>query len=95
MIISSMITMKSAITELFGMKVYTENAVYVGDVDDVIINVDTKKMESLALGNVNREVLDITNFKGVKIPYRIIRAVGDIVIIRHLAGMSRSEIIED
>lgn len=95
MIISSMITMKSAITELFGMKVYTENAVYVGDVDDVIINVDTKKMESLALGNVNREVLDITNFKGVKIPYRIIRAVNDIVIIRHLAGMSRSEIIED
>lgn len=90
-----MITMKSAITELFGMKVYTENAVYVGDVDDVIINVDTKKMESLALGNVNREVLELTNFKGVKIPYRIIRAVGDIVIIRHLAGMSRSEIIED
>lgn len=90
-----MITMKSAITELFGMKVYTENAVYVGDVDDVIINVDTKKLESLALGNVNREVLELTNFKGVKIPYRIIRAVGDIVIIRHLAGMSRSEIIED
>jgi sporulation protein YlmC with PRC-barrel domain len=90
-----MITMKSAITELFGMKVYTENAVYVGDVDDVIINVDTKKMESLALGNVNKEVLEFTNFKGVKIPYRLIRAVGDIVIIRHLAGMTRSEIIED
>ncbi|WP_326493523.1 PRC-barrel domain-containing protein [Methanogenium organophilum] len=90
-----MITMKSAITELFGMKVYTEDAVYVGDVDDVIINVDTKKMESLALGNVNQEVLDITNFRGVKIPYRIIRAVNDIVIIRHLAGMSRPEIIED
>jgi len=77
------------------MKVYTENAVYVGDVDDVIINVDTKKMESLALGNVNRDVLELTNFKGVKIPYRIIRAVGDIVIIRHLAGMSQPEIIED
>jgi sporulation protein YlmC with PRC-barrel domain len=87
--------MKSAITELFGMKVYTENAVYVGDVEDVVINVDTKKMESLALGNVNQEVLDLTNYKGVKIPYRIIRAVGDIVIIRHLAGMSRPEIIED
>ena len=90
-----MITMKSAITELFGKKVYTDNAVYVGDVDDVVINVDTKKMESLALGNVNQEVLELKNYKGVKIPYRIIRAVGDIVIIRHLAGMSRSEIIED
>lgn len=90
-----MITMKSAITELFGKKVYTEKAVYVGDVDDVLINVDTKKMESLALGNVNQEVFDISNFKGVKIPYRIIRAVNDIVIIRHLAGMSRPEIIED
>ena len=77
------------------MKVYTENAVYVGDVDDVIINVDTKKMESLALGNVNREVLESTNFKGVKIPYRIIRAVGDIVIIRHLNGMSRHETNDD
>ncbi|MFA5394713.1 MAG: photosystem reaction center subunit H [Methanomicrobiales archaeon] len=87
--------MKSAITELFGMKVYTENAVYVGDVEDVIINVDTKKLESLALGNVNREVLELTNFKGVKIPYRIIRAVGDIIIIRHLAGMCRTEIIEE
>ena len=32
--------MKSAITEMFGMHVYTDKAVYVGDVDDVVINVE-------------------------------------------------------
>ncbi|MBT8508197.1 photosystem reaction center subunit H [Methanomicrobiaceae archaeon CYW5] len=78
--------MKSAITEMFGMHVYTDKAVYVGDVDDVVINVDGKKIESLAVSKLNPELIELKNFKGIKIPYRIILAVGDVVIIRHLVG---------
>jgi sporulation protein YlmC with PRC-barrel domain len=78
--------MKSPITEMFGMHVYTDKAVYVGDVDDVIINVDGKKIDSLAISKLNPELIELKNFKGIKIPYRIILAVGDVVIIRHLVG---------
>jgi sporulation protein YlmC with PRC-barrel domain len=30
--------------------------------------------------------VDLKNFKGLKIPYRIISAIDDIVLIRHLPG---------
>jgi sporulation protein YlmC with PRC-barrel domain len=30
--------------------------------------------------------VDIKNYKGLKIPFRIIRSIGDIIIIRHLPG---------
>jgi sporulation protein YlmC with PRC-barrel domain len=78
--------MKTQITDLFGMQVYTDKAVYVGDVDDVVIDIDTKKIESLAVGNLNQELMELKGFRGVRIPYRIIKSIGDIVLIRHLAG---------
>ncbi|MDT8358572.1 MAG: PRC-barrel domain-containing protein [Methanomicrobiaceae archaeon] len=78
--------MKTQITDLFGMQVYTDKAVYVGDVDDIVIDIDTKKIESLAVGNLNQELMELKGFRGVRIPYRIIKSIGDIVLIRHLAG---------
>jgi sporulation protein YlmC with PRC-barrel domain len=35
---------------------------------------------------VNTKVIDTKNFQGVVIPYRIVKEVGDIVIIRHIPG---------
>jgi sporulation protein YlmC with PRC-barrel domain len=78
--------MKTQITELFGMQVYTDKAVYVGDIDDVVLDVDAKKIDSLAVGNLNPELMELKGFRGVRIPYRIIRSIGDIIIIRHLTG---------
>ncbi len=78
--------MRKQITELFGLNVYTEKSVFVGEVEDVIIDVDGKKMESLVVGKLNPEIVDIKNYKGLKIPYRIIGSIEDIVLIRHLPG---------
>ena len=78
--------MKSPISEIFGMQVYTDKAVLVGEVDDVVLNVDTKKIDALAVGKLNPEVMELKGFKGIKIPYGIVRAIGDIVIIRHING---------
>jgi sporulation protein YlmC with PRC-barrel domain len=78
--------MKTQITELFGMQVYTDKAVYVGDVDDIVVDVDAKKIDSLAVGNLNSELMELKGSPGVKIPYRIIKCIGDIVLIRHLSG---------
>jgi len=78
--------MKSPISEIFGMQVYTDKAVLVGEVDDVVLNVDTKKIDALAVGKLNPEVMELKGFKGIKIPYRIVRAIADVVIIRHING---------
>jgi len=83
--------MKTPVTELFGMKVYTDDAVYVGEIDDVVLNVDTKKVESLAVSNLNGDVGELKNHKGIKIPYRVVRAAKDIIIIRHVRGLFANE----
>ncbi|MBR6496946.1 MAG: PRC-barrel domain-containing protein, partial [Methanomicrobium sp.] len=69
--------MKTQVTELFGMEVYTEKAIRVGIVDDAILNVDSKKIDFLAVSELNPELIQLKGFKGIKIPYRIIRSIGD------------------
>jgi sporulation protein YlmC with PRC-barrel domain len=78
--------MQTQITELFGLLIYTDKGMFVGEVEDVLIDVDQKKIESIVVGKVNEELVDLKNFKGLKIPYRIISAIDDIVLIRHLPG---------
>jgi sporulation protein YlmC with PRC-barrel domain len=33
----------------------------------------------------------VKGFKGIKIPFRIIKAIGDIIVIRHLSQQFRQE----
>jgi sporulation protein YlmC with PRC-barrel domain len=78
--------MKTDITKLFGAQVYTEKAIFVGEIDDVVLDVDGKKIDSIAVGNLNPELLELKGFRGIKIPFRIIRSIGDVVLVRHLTG---------
>ncbi|MFA5331734.1 MAG: PRC-barrel domain-containing protein [Methanoregula sp.] len=78
--------MESQITDIFGLQIYTDKGMYIGEVDDVVIDVDAKKIESLVVGKVNDQLFELKNYKGVKIPYRIISAIDDVVLIRHLPG---------
>ena len=50
--------MKWQISQLFGMNVYSDKAVYLGKVEDVVLDVTNKKVSSLALTNVNRDAID-------------------------------------
>jgi len=78
--------METQITELFGLQIYTEKGMFIGEVEDVVIDVDSKKIESLVVSKVNDQLFELKNFKGLKVPYRIISAIDDIVLIRHLPG---------
>lgn len=82
--------MKTQITDLFGLNVYTDRGIFVGEVEDAVINVDGKKIDSIAVGNLSPEIRESKGYKGLRIPYRIIRNVGDIVIIRHIPNAFRS-----
>ncbi len=87
--------MKTQITDLFGMDVFTDKAVRVGNVDDAVLNIDTKKVDFLAVGNLNPDLFQLKGFKGIRIPFRIIKSVGDVIIIRHFNSMFPSQGKED
>ncbi|MEO0248738.1 MAG: PRC-barrel domain-containing protein, partial [candidate division WOR-3 bacterium] len=71
--------MNAEITSLLGLEVYTQKGVFVGRVDDIILNPEQGAVSGLALGDVNRDLFDQKN-KGSIIPYRWVTAVGDIII---------------
>ena len=71
------------ITSLVGREVYSNNGVFVGEVEDVRLNVDACTVTGIALGELNHELFSdvIGGGNGVMIPYRWVRAVGDVVLI--------------
>ena len=71
------------ITTLVGREVYSNNGVFVGEVEDVRLNIDASAVTGLALGELNTELFSevVDGGNGVMIPYRWVRAVGDVVLI--------------
>lgn len=71
------------ITALVGREVYSNNGVFVGEVEDVRLDLDQEIVTGLALAELNDELFreEIPRGKGVMIPYRWVRAVGDVILI--------------
>ena len=78
---------KSQITDLIGMNVYLDNATYLGVVRDVIFEVDNKKISGIAIDNINRKAIDIQNYNGLIVPFRLVKNIGDIILIRRINGV--------
>lgn len=85
------------ITALVGREVYSNNGVFVGEVEDVRLDLGAEQVTGLALAGLNSELFqgNIEGGKGVMIPYRWVRAVGDVVlindIVERLRGPEESE----
>ena len=71
------------LTTLVGREVDSNNGVFVGEVDDIRLDLDRQSVTGLALGRLNDELFRnrIEPGKGVLIPYRWVRAVGDVILI--------------
>lgn len=72
------------ITTLVGREVYSNDGVFVGEVDDVQVDVlNDRTVTGLALGRLNGELFDGTvgRNEGVIVPYRWVQAVGDVILV--------------
>lgn len=69
------------ISTLFGLRVYTDEGRFIGIISDVIIDLDRRQIRGLALSEFNRTLID-SKAPGVILPYRLVKSVGDIVIIK-------------
>jgi sporulation protein YlmC with PRC-barrel domain len=74
------------ITSLVGREVYSNNGVFVGEIEDVRIDMNSQQVTGLALGETNGELFGghVGAGRGVMIPYRWVRAVGDVVLINDI-----------
>ena len=76
-------TTAQEISSLIGREVYSKNGIFVGEVDDVQISLDNEAITGLAVSSVNSALFkgwDLDG-KGILVPYRWVRAVGDIVLV--------------
>ncbi|ELZ34433.1 hypothetical protein C474_01966 [Halogeometricum pallidum JCM 14848] len=71
------------LTTLVGREVYSNNGVFVGEVEDIRLDLDRQTVTGLALGRLNDELFGtrIDPGKGVLLPYRWVRAVGDVILV--------------
>ncbi len=78
------------ITSLVGREVYSNNGVFVGEVEDLRLDVDGEAVTGLALGGLNPELFaDNDDHVGIIVPYRWVRAVGDIVLVNDVVERVR------
>ncbi len=78
--------MDAEISSIMGLEVYTERGVFVGRVEDAVLDAENGTVSGLAVGSLNRELFDLRG-KGIIVPFRWITAVGDIVIMKHTRKM--------
>ncbi len=74
---------RQEITTLVGREVYSNNGVFVGEVEDLRLDMQTETVTGLALGELNRELFrgKLDDASGVILPYRWVRSVGDVVLV--------------
>lgn len=79
------------ITSLVGREVYSNNGVFVGEVEDIRLDLQKELVTGLALGDVNHELFNarVSASEGVIVPYRWVRAVGDIILINDIVERIR------
>ncbi|UCE74610.1 MAG: PRC-barrel domain-containing protein [Methanomassiliicoccales archaeon] len=79
-----MIIMMTELLEIIGLEVYTSDALYLGNVENIVVDVDSRNIYGIYVRNTNP--LLVEESKSVLIPYRWINSVGDMVLLRHFPG---------
>lgn len=79
-------TVPQEITTLVGREVYSKNGVFVGEVEDLRLDLQQQTVTGLALHELNHELFaaDARSSRGVILPYRWVQAVGDVVIVNDI-----------
>jgi sporulation protein YlmC with PRC-barrel domain len=82
---------RQEITTLVGREVYSNNGVFVGEVEDLRLDMQTETVTGLALGELNMELFrgQVEGARGVVVPYRWVRAVGDVVLVSNVVERMR------
>jgi sporulation protein YlmC with PRC-barrel domain len=73
--------MKTELLDMMGLEVYTNDAIYLGNVDNIVVDLDGMSVHGVYLRNTNPLLVDESN--SVLVPFRWIHSVGDIVLLKY------------
>ncbi len=79
-------TLRQEITSLVGREVYTNNGVFVGEVEDLQLDIDSNTVRGLALHRLNDDLFDeyVGDARGLMLPYRWVQSVGDVILVNDI-----------
>ncbi len=72
--------MLTEVTELYGMPVYTDKGIMLGQVSDVIFDMEIQDIYGIYIENPNAQLVEMGS--AISIPYRWIKAIGEIILLR-------------
>ncbi len=78
------------ISSVIGLKVYTDEGRYIGKVEDLVIDLESRAITKMVIVEFNRTIID-SKAPGVIIPYRLVKSVGDIVIVKDVFKKKKKE----
>jgi sporulation protein YlmC with PRC-barrel domain len=76
--------MMTELLEIVGLEVYTNDALYLGNVDNIVVDVDSRNIYGIYVRNTNP--LLVEDSRSILVPFRWIDSVGDMVLLRHFPG---------
>ncbi|MFO8109308.1 MAG: PRC-barrel domain-containing protein [Thermoplasmata archaeon] len=84
--------MLEEVSDMIGLQVYTKTGLFLGTVNNVVMDLDVGKLDGIFVGDTNP--LLVEDSKSVNVPFRWVSAVGDIVLLRYFpkrVSISKSE----
>src|SRR3972149_3765171 len=73
--------MLEELSELIGLQVYTNNGVFLGNVNNLVLDIEHGNVEGIFVQETNP--LLVEGSMAVSVPFRWIQSVGDVVLLRY------------
>jgi sporulation protein YlmC with PRC-barrel domain len=86
------------VKEIFGKDVFTEKGFYCGRISDLEFDLSKFKVKSLVIDISKGSILEKIiggGKKGIIVPYSMVQAIGDIVLIKDITGSLPSKVEEE
>lgn len=73
--------MLEELSELVGLQVYTNKGVFLGNVNNLVVDVENGTVDGVFIGETNP--LLVEGSRAVSVPYRWVQSVGDVVLLKY------------
>jgi sporulation protein YlmC with PRC-barrel domain len=82
------------VADMFGKDVFTAKGFYAGKVLDLEFDLSRFKIRSLVIEAARGSFLGkvVGGKKGIIVPYQMVQAIGDVVLIKHVAPPTTEEV---
>ena len=87
-----MVTVRN-VAEIFGKDVFTNKGYYLGKIKNLELDLDRYRIRAVVVETSKESELArlVGGKRGVIIPYPVVQAVGDVVIIKHIVASKPEE----